>query len=109
MGQVIHGEWQLRERFVAPSLLYVLRGLEASGHVEVMESEGPGGRLRETWIAANRYVARDAPEKDRYARREPRAKKSAWDTENQELSDFEKHRKSNMERNQAFLASLGLG
>jgi len=109
LGQVIHGEWQLREQFVVPALRYILRGLELSGHVEVLKAEGPGGRVRETFIAANRYTVCAAPEKDKTRPREPRAKKSAWDTGNEELSEFEKHRKSNMERNQAFLESLGLG
>ncbi len=55
LGQVISGIWEIRDFYVAPALHYILAGLERSGHVQLVESEGPGGRSRKTWIAANRY------------------------------------------------------
>jgi len=115
LGAVVQGEWQVRDEFVAPALGYVLQGLHRSGHVEPVATEGPGGRARTAWIAANRYLPGEAPEKEKPKREgAPRGRKkkaSAWDTEEDEseMSEFERQRRANMLRNQAFLAELGLG
>ena len=50
----MNGQWQIREHYITPALKYVLRGLEESGHVDRIEMEGPGGRMKTYWIAANR-------------------------------------------------------
>ena len=115
LGAVVQGEWQVRDEFVAPALGYVLQGLHRSGHVEPVATEGPGGRARTAWIAANRYLPGEAPEKEKPKREAaPRGRKkkaSAWDAEEDEseMSEFERQRRANMLRNQAFLAELGLG
>ncbi len=60
-------------------------------------------------IIYSRYIPGDVPEKEK-PKREPRIKKNAWESmENQgDLSELERHRLKNMQRNQAFLAELGL-
>ena len=54
LGHIMNGQWQIREHYITPALKYVLRGLEESGHVDRIEMEGPGGRMKTYWIAANR-------------------------------------------------------
>mmetsp|Transcript_1612 Transcript_1612/g.3401 ORF Transcript_1612/g.3401 Transcript_1612/m.3401 type:complete len:157 (-) Transcript_1612:257-727(-) len=111
LGRVVHGEWQVQQRYLSPALAFVLAGLVRSGHVELVETEGPGGRLRKTWIAANRYLAGVPPEKEKAKAREPREAKKVvqpWEQDTEHMSEFEKHRLANMQRNQAFLAGLGL-
>jgi hypothetical protein len=113
LGAVVRGEWQVREEFVAPALGYVLMGLQRSGHVEPVAAEGPGGRVKTAWIAANRYLPGEAPERDKpkphHGAGGRKKKASAWDVvDESEMSDFERQRRANMLRNQAFLAELGL-
>lgn len=54
LGQIVGDYWEVREKYVEPILTYILGGLVRSGHVELVEIEGAGGRFRRMWIASNR-------------------------------------------------------
>lgn len=53
----------------------------------------------------------EPPEKEKPKPKPKKKEKTAWEAmeEQSNLSEFEKHRLANMQRNQAFLETLGLG
>jgi hypothetical protein len=55
LGQVIDDVWEIREIYLLPALTYVLNGLKKSGHIDEVETEGGGGRIRTSYVASNRY------------------------------------------------------
>ena len=71
------------------------------------------GRSASLVCVAPRYIPGEPPEKEAKPKREGGKRErgkpiNPWEVSEENLSEFEKHRLANMQRNQEFLASLGL-
>ena len=91
LGRVANGSWEIRGALAKAALGQVLGGLVATGHVVELADGG--------FVAAHRYRRGTPYERRRLG--------GAHHVEEVELSEYELERRARIERNQAFLASLG--
>jgi hypothetical protein len=91
LGRVANGSWEIRGALAKAALGHVLGGLVATGHVVELADGG--------FVAAHRYRRGTPYERRRLG--------GAHHVEEVELSEYELERRARIDRNNAFLASLG--
>jgi hypothetical protein len=91
LGRITNGRWEIRGALAKAALGHVLGGLVKTGHVVELADGG--------FVAAHRY-RRGTPYERRRLGGPQRVEEVA-------LSEYELERRARIERNQAFLASLG--
>ena len=91
LGRITNGRWEIRGALAKAALGHVIGGLVKTGHVVELADGG--------FVAAHRY-RRGTPYERRRLGGPQRVEEVA-------LSEYELERRARIERNQAFLASLG--